>query len=126
MFKSRHGQIDYVDVVNAGDIIFDVSFGIPWTFVLGCKLKIRVGASFQVDCASSLLLEFPNCTSQGIDDFTTSTPAGDERPLLVPAIVNNKHVLLIIDRRHRNRYTFVPLPTWLLFRGIHSLLLSHS
>jgi hypothetical protein len=62
MFKSRHRQIDYVDVVNAGDIILDVGFGITRTFVLGRKLKIRVRASFQVDRASSLLLEFPNGT----------------------------------------------------------------
>ena len=26
VFISRHGQIDYVDVVNAGDVIFNVSF----------------------------------------------------------------------------------------------------
>ena len=63
VFISRHRQIDYVDVVNAGDIILNVSFRISWTFVLGCKLEIGVGTSFQVDCASSLLLEFPNGTS---------------------------------------------------------------
>jgi hypothetical protein len=62
VFESRHGQIDYVNVINAGDVILDVRFGIPWTFVLGCKLKIRVGTSFQIDRASSLLLEFPNGT----------------------------------------------------------------
>jgi len=40
LFDRRHGEVEDVDVVDTHGV--RVGLGIPWTLVIGSKLKVRV------------------------------------------------------------------------------------